>query len=479
MTAEVIRLVLANGVYLLGGAGLAGLLGVVDARPRTVRRLAAAYLLGAGAFAVAQTYLALLGVTLGWLVLVLVAVVLFVLGCVRVVHGTEAAFAAPPLPSLGSLPTRLAAYGVLAVALAVLAYAGRTIAVRPLLEWDGAAVWALKARVLAELPGSMVPEVLRGTNYGPPSYPLAVPSLEAAGLRAIGRFDASLIDLQLLFLVVGYVGAMWGLLREWCSGLLLALGILVVVASPGFLFQLSTNYADVPLAIFVGAGVAAWLAWVASERDERWLLWAGVVLIGTGGLTKNEGLLFAAAAGACLLGVSLLRGPRRRAGSVLAVAGLAVVVLPWRLYTALADIPTADYDLTNVADLSYLREHAFRVRPVLSELWVQLRDTGDWGYPLILVAIAAAAAVVAGRVAVAAFVASWLALSFGGLVLVYWISSLPLEYNLTNSSFRTVVSLLVTSTSVSPVLLGGAVASASQTLTPRLLRLRARLPKPG
>ena len=470
MTADVVRLVLANGVYALGGAGVAALLGVVDARPRTLRRLPAAYLLGAGAFAIAQTYLALLGVRIGWLVLGLTAVLLFALGCFSVVRGMDAAFAAAPLPSLGRLPARLAGYGVLAVALAVLVYAARTIAVRPLLEWDGAVLWAVKARVLSELPTSVLPEILRQPHYGAPSYPLAVPSLEAAALRAIGRFDASLIDLQLLFLAFGFVGAMWGLLRERCSGVLLALGILMVVASPAFLFQLSTNYADIPLAIFVAAGVATWLAWVVSETEERWLLWSGAVLLGTAGLVKNEGLLFAAAAAASLLVGSALRRPRRGLDAALAVATVAVVVLPWRVYTALADVRTVDYDLANAAHVGYLREHAFRVEPAASELWLQLRVAGDWGYPLILLALAVGVAILSGRIAAAAFAAGWLVLAFGGLVLVYWISSLPLENNLSNTSNRTVVSILVTATAVSPVLLG----DASGAVRSLLLRLRKR-----
>ena len=38
---------------------------------------------------------------------------------------------------------------------------------------------------------------------------------------------------------------------------------------------------------------------------------------------------------------------------------------------------------------------------------------------------------------------AWLGLATGGLVLVYWISTLPVESNLTNSSYRTIVSLLI------------------------------------
>jgi len=44
-------------------------------------------------------------------------------------------------------------------------------------------------------------------------------------------------------------------------------------------------------------------------------------------------------------------------------------------------------------------------------------------------------------------------LASAGLVLIYWISTLPTSSNLTNSSYRTIVSLLVGGTSTLPLLI--------------------------
>jgi hypothetical protein len=105
-------------------------------------------------------------------------------------------------------------------------------------------------------------------------------------------------------------------------------------------------------------------------------------------------------------------------------------------------------------DIDYLREHAFRVRPAASELVSQITDPGNWGPLPFAVGLALAAAFAGGRVILASFVTVSLLLAFGGLVLIYWISVLPLENNLSGSSHRTVDTLVVGGTAVIPLLVG-------------------------
>jgi ABC-type glucose/galactose transport system permease subunit len=55
------------------------------------------------------------------------------------------------------------------------------------------------------------------------------------------------------------------------------------------------------------------------------------------------------------------------------------------------------------------------------------------------------------------YAAVWLVLAFGGLVATYWISNHRLDNDLENSSWRTIVTLLVTGLCLTPLLLEGAV----------------------
>jgi hypothetical protein len=82
------------------------------------------------------------------------------------------------------------------------------------------------------------------------------------------------------------------------------------------------------------------------------------------------------------------------------------------------------------------------------------------------------AALAAGRWAVVTFAGLWLALSSIGLVLLYWASTLPLESHITDTSYRTIVSLLIGGAALVPLLVlpvseqsSAELASASEQLT--------------
>ena len=84
---------------------------------------------------------------------------------------------------------------------------------------------------------------------------------------------------------------------------------------------------------------------------------------------------------------------------------------------------------------------------------MQLGKTGSWGLLVWVILLALAAGLVARQWPLLAFVTVWLGLATGGLVLIYWISTLSVESNLTNSSYRTIVSLLVGGAAVVPLFL--------------------------
>ena len=134
------------------------------------------------------------------------------------------------------MPALFLAWILLAVA--------RTTAVKPLGDWDGWVLWAIKSRVLYEHPGDGA-AILRDGFYGAPSYPLGLPSLEATTMRAVGYFDGTLLDLQLAVLVAASLVGIWVLLRRVApAGDRSAL--LATLASTRVAYQVTTNYADVP-----------------------------------------------------------------------------------------------------------------------------------------------------------------------------------------------------------------------------------------
>ncbi len=289
MSANVAAVSVANLLILAAGCGLLPLLGLAGSRRELVARLGLAYMVGVVAVGAVSAYLALAtgvaGLDLGF-----GAVGLFTFAAGSLVFGLRR------LPA-GERAGRPALAGLLALVGcgAIVLHAARAYAVRPLIEYDGWVIWATKARALAEFGGVYAP-VFAGSAYESIhlDYPLLLPSLEAVDLRTMGGFDGAALHLQLALLLAGFLAALWAIARPLAWAPLLGVTVLALAATPELLYQLATNYADVPLAFFVGLGVASLAAWIA--RGDRAGLVAAVVFLGGACLTKNEGSVFALAA---------------------------------------------------------------------------------------------------------------------------------------------------------------------------------------
>jgi hypothetical protein len=333
----------------------------------------------------------------------------------------------------------------------LLGYAWRTFTTRPLMDWDAWVIWASKARLLYVDP-SIAPAALRSGDYGQTPYPLGIPTLQALGFGAMGQFDGTLIGVQFLLLAFGFPLALWSLLRAHARSWVVGLAAFAVVGAPQMLYQLMTHYSDVPLGLFIGLGIASGGAWLTG-RGERWLLLPFAAFLGMAGITKSEGFMFALV-GVFSFGLTALltRDRERIRWAAVGIGGVLAAIVPWRLYCSAYGLNTSDYDLGHLVDLSYLRAHSDRVGPVAHELLRQFLATDKWAFLtwVIVVALLAGAASASWRLLT--FAVSWLVLSFGGLLMLYWVSNLPLQSHISNTSHRTIVSLLVGGASLVPLL---------------------------
>jgi hypothetical protein len=451
VASELALLLVVNVAYfVVGMAWLAAFKWVTRDRA-TWYRVGAAYPLGLVVVVIPASYLAVFGVPVATSALV-VGVVVFISGTLRLRPwsrgGERVSRPVRARPTVGGV-----AGAALGLVLAVLLlYAVRTFATRPLIEWDSWAIWMAKARLLYTDP-SLAPAILRSGTYGQAPYPLGLPTLEALGFRAMGQYDGTVIGVQFLLLACAFPIALWSVLRARARPWMIALVSLAIVGAPELLFQLMTKFADVPLGLFVGLGVAAGAAWVVSTESERWLLGCFVAFLGMASVTKSEGFLFGLA-GAVALGVAALttRNSRRVAEAAIAIGALFVVMIPWRVYCSAYGLTTPDYNLSNAANPSYLRAHVDRVRPAASELWTQLTNSSRWGLLVWVILLAVVVGLAGARWRLLTFAGIWLVLAAGGLLLTYWISVLPVTSHLTNSSYRTIVSLLVGGAAMVPLL---------------------------
>ena len=442
----------ANALYFAIGVGLLPLLRIAGDRATLLARLPLAYLVGLAATGIVAAHLALVDVTLGLVELVVLAAVVLFLG-LRRVRGAESA---SNRLSLAPEPPWSRALGAAAllVALVLLGHAFATYEVRPLLEWDGWAIWGTRARALYEFGGATGP-VFTSEVYLPLQHPLLLPSLEAIDYRAMGVYDPTLAHVQLALYAIGFLLAFVALLRDRVPFALVGLTVLALLSAEPVLKQLSTNLADVPLAFFVSLGLVGTGRWLA--RGERWTLVAGTLFLGAASLTKSEGLVFALAA---LLALApFARGRLRELG--LAALAVALIVLPWRLFVAIEDLPIVEYRFRNALSPGYLSDHSDRVEPAVRGLGGEI-FTWDWGLLVPLVAVSLVAALLARRHALAALAALWTALAFLGLVLVYWISTIPIELALVWSGDRTIVTVVLGAASLAALLAGEALEGSAE-----------------
>ena len=137
---------------------------------------------------------------------------------------------------------------------------------------------------------------------------------------------------------------------------------------------------------------------------------------------------------------------------------MIAIVLPWRLFVSLRDLPLVEYRFRDAVSPAYLSDHSDRVGPAVRGLGGELLS-GDWGLLVPLFLVAVVAAVLARRYALAGFAVLWTALAFCGLVLVYWISTIPVDLALVWSGDRTIVTVVVGAAALAPLLAGAAWTS--------------------
>jgi hypothetical protein len=449
MALEISGLLVINVAYLVVGAAALVAVGWVTVDTSSWYRLGVAYPLGLVVVIIPASYLAVFRVPVS-LTATAVGLGVVVVAAARARPWRTINLAKGALRLRGSRGGLVG--GALFLVLAVLlVYAARTFATRPLIEWDSWVIWLAKARLLYADP-SAAPAALRSGIYGQAPYPLGLPTLEALGFSSMGQYDGTVIGVQFLLLACAFPVALWSLLRARARLWMIALVTLATVAAPQVLYQLLTRYADVPLGLFVGLGVGAGAAWVVSQGNERWLLGCFAAFFGMAGLTKNEGLLFALAGCVALaLATIAARDRRRIVEATMAIAALLAVILPWRVYCAVYGLSTPDYNLGHAADPAYLRAHADRVGPTVTELWRQLTNARAWGLLVWVILLALVVGLAAAQWRLLTFAGTWLVLAAGGLLVTYWISVLPVTSHLTNTSNRTIVSLLIGGAAMVPL----------------------------
>ena len=423
----------ANLLIVVVGIGALPLLGVARSWRELLSRCGLAYICGLVIVGIVSAHLALVHVSVGWIGLsVLAAGALGVL--VWRLHGTG--------------PIRLARPGWvdlagLAVFAALVVEYARAFRVAPLNRYDAWAIWALKGHALYAF-GWADPAVFAGTSY------------------RFANLDYPLLHVQFLLFLVAAVLALVALLRDLVPPVVLWSSVLAVALAPAVFDQLLTAYADIPLALVFGVGVAAIARWL--KTDERWSLVLATLCFAGALLTKNEGSLVVFAV---YLGLLVVARHHRRAVLTAAAVDVALLV-PWRVYVAVHHIHDINYSFLNSFDYGHIHGRA-GVGPIaFRTLGNQMVDPGQWGLLVPIAAAIAAVALVTGPRTLPLFAVLWTLVSWLGLSWIYVISHYEYSYYLDSTKERVVASIVLGLAALTPLIAADAWAGVRE-----LRRVRA------
>ena len=424
MIRSLAGLLFANAAFLVAGAGLVRFLGF-----RLRASVGVAYMAGVASVGVISTLLLMAGLALrGWQALVLCGSIA-ALGLVRrerpetTASETDWRVAGPAAGLLG---------GYLAVLFVQCLF-------QALNSWDAWAKWTMKARAIVLL-GGLDTSVFANQAYRPLvlDYPMLIPALEAIDFRFMGRLDNLVVHVQFWLLLVGFLVAAFELLRDRVPQTLLWPSLLLVGTAPALADNLTSAYADAPVAFFFSlAAIGAWRYVVAGERRAVWLFG---LMAGAAVATKPEGSPFVAGL-FVLLAIFCRVKDRSFRPLVPAAVWCLIAIVPWRIWVSHHGIRPST-PVSKGFDPGYLWGRLDRVWPSVRSL-VEKSFATDWLAILPLVLVAVALVLLWRRSHAALFAAGALAIVFLSLLWAYWVQRPGLHYLLSTSGDRTVTTLVV------------------------------------
>jgi len=438
VTGDVLQLGLANLCLWAGGWGVRRLV-APPSRPTRLGGVATAYLVGVAAVGVLSTLVLIVGASLElWQVVVLCGV-LAGLGFVR---DQRVRLARPTV-------TPWWAIVLLAAFLVVL---GIDLLFQPLWAYDAWAQWTPKAKSFVLFDG--LDARYFETTAPNSDYPVLVPAIEAIDFRFMGGFATQVLHLQFFLLIVAYAGSLFELLLPRARAIFVWALVATVVVAPSLGIQAAYALADVPLAVFFS--LAGLFAWIWLEEEDLGALALLAIFSAAAVASKNEGALFVGTLFVVVLVLTVFGRAWRTALLTLAAGAVALVgIVPWRLWAR-------GHHLTNYYAGSAL--HLDRIGRVPTSVVRLLREAFDPTSWLALLPLALVAAVLAwvygGARRGPLLVVATLVLSFVELVIVYWATSLPFDYDLNTTARRVIMSPLLFAAVLSPLLLEQAVTGA-------------------
>ncbi len=378
-----------NVLYLAAGTSLLWVVRGASTWVTVVRLLGLAYVVGLVSTGLIWTFLLILGApfSLGLVLSIpaLVTITLIVAGRARR-RSVPRGWRVEGGSALVVTAAGIAAAGVLLEALF------RAARLSGLYWFDGWSFWIPKAKAIYFF-GGLDEQFF--TQLPGASYPVLVPTLDAAVFHVIGSAEVSTLHFQYWFFALGFVWALAGLLAERVPPWILWPFVLLLLLAPRIGRRFQITEADLFLDyLFVLAAVLVAL-WIVDSG--RWRLVVTTVLLCAVVNTKREGLLLASVLIFAALATTARQWRVRWPAIGMVALVTAVAAVPWRVWYLSRDVEgeSGSQGLIREDGLDLLWPS---VRRSLDVLW----DPGYWNLivPLFVGALVVAALARVGKLAV-------------------------------------------------------------------------------
>jgi hypothetical protein len=184
-------------------------------------------------------------------------------------------------------------------------------------EWDGFAIWNLRARSIVRGAPEWSALFSPAIAWSHPDYPLLVPMTVARAWAYTGHESAAVpaaVAALFALCTAGFVVTSVASLRGPAAGFLAGIALL---CARTFVFQSSCQCADVPFGLYLLAAVSSIAVARQSAHPAAWLLTAGAAA-GLAAWTKDEGQLLL-----IVVGLASVTLPKRFSALAFVAAGAA------------------------------------------------------------------------------------------------------------------------------------------------------------
>ena len=261
-----------------------------------------------------------------------------------------------------------------------------------------------------------------------------MPVMTAMTFAFTGGFHPSLLPFQQALLGIGFLLASFALLDRFVPRWLSVPALALLGTAPWFWGRLESPMPDQTLAYLIALAALACVLWLC-EPSPAWLA-LGLLFLAAASLTKLEGTLSAAALAIAMIVAGLLQYRSAGVRACILLLGPGAILV-WRGWLAVHGLreSSPDYKLANLLDPGFLERRASRLHYSLHEMAViadrifggalplpALGSLGRLETAALLAVLLVLLVLVALRApAIAAALAIWLTLAYGGIAAIYWI----------------------------------------------------------